>query len=229
MTFVNLICTLFYINYGVNNLPLKLDKIDTAILKALMVDGRKSFRKIADQVRVSTPTVKSRFERMLETGIITKIAPILDTDKVERGVSALIYLKVELSKLNSVISQLVVSDEVRNVLVTSGEANLVIRVTTPSNEALQSLLDSKIAPLEGVSLMSSQVIIKTAKDEQGLPLFEELVVSLACDTCHDEIKGKPFVLNVAGGKRFFCCKICLSTYKKKYKTRIQKLSTQLKT
>lgn len=210
-------------------MPLKLDEIDTAILRALMENGRKSFRKIAGQARASTPTVKSRFERMLETGIIKKIAPILDIDKVERGVSALIYLKAELLILDSVISQLVVLDEVRSVLITSGEANLVIRVATPSNEALQSFLNSKIAPLEGVSLISSQVIIKTAKDEQGLPPFEDLVVSLVCDTCHDVIKGDPFVLNVAGGKRFFCCKTCLSTYKEKYKARIQKLSTQLKT
>ncbi|MDG6991574.1 MAG: winged helix-turn-helix transcriptional regulator, partial [Nitrososphaerota archaeon] len=67
-------------------MPLKLDETDTSILKALMNDGRLSFRQIASQIGVTTPTVESRVKKMMESGVIKKIAPILDIDKVERGV-----------------------------------------------------------------------------------------------------------------------------------------------
>jgi len=37
----------------------KLDEIDLAIISSLMKDGRKSFRQIAREIKVSTPTVKA--------------------------------------------------------------------------------------------------------------------------------------------------------------------------
>ena len=207
-------------------MPLKLDKTDIAILKSLMEDGRRSFRKIASQVGVSTPTVESRVRRMIKSGIIRKITPILDIDKVERGVAALIMLKVPLSKVASVAASLAPLEEVRSIFVATGEANMIVRVVTHSIDRLQDFLDSTIAPLEGVSMVSSQVITRTLKDEQGVALFEEMSVSLVCDYCGGEVSGKPFTLNVGEGKRFFCCKTCLSSYKEEYRSRIVALSAK---
>ena len=39
----------------------ELDEIDIAIISSLMEDERKSFRQIAQEIKVSTPTVESRF------------------------------------------------------------------------------------------------------------------------------------------------------------------------
>lgn len=41
----------------------KLDRMDLAITTSLMSDGRKSFRQIAKEIGVSTPTVEKRFSR----------------------------------------------------------------------------------------------------------------------------------------------------------------------
>jgi DNA-binding Lrp family transcriptional regulator len=49
---------------------MKLDNIDIAIINSLMQDGRKSFRQIAKEIRVSTPTVESHFTRMKDIGLI---------------------------------------------------------------------------------------------------------------------------------------------------------------
>lgn len=61
----------------------ELDNIDIAILKALMEDGRKSFRQISREIRISTPTVKARFEQMVDRGLIKAISPVLDLRKVK--------------------------------------------------------------------------------------------------------------------------------------------------
>ncbi len=199
-------------------MPLKLDTVDMLILRALLADGRKSFREVSREVKVSTPTVESRIRRLTQAGVIRKFTPVLDTNRVEGEMTALISLRVELQKLDSTIGRLSALDEVRNIFVTTGDANLVIRVALPSNTALQEFLGSKIATLESTHLVSSQIITKTMKDEQGLALTGEIAVSLVCDTCGQEVKGEPFALNVGEGKRFFCCKSCLSIYKEKYKT-----------
>ena len=196
-------------------LPLKLDDTDTSILKALMKDGRLSFRQIATQVGVTTPTVESRVKKMTESGVIKKIAPILDIDKVEKGVAVLLMLKVELAKVDAVLEKLAPLDEVRSIFLSTGGANMIVRVATSSNEAFQDFLKQRVASL-GVDLVSSEVITRTVKDEQGVALYGEMAVALICDYCGGEISGRPFALNVGEGKRFFCCKTCLSSYKEKY-------------
>jgi DNA-binding Lrp family transcriptional regulator len=65
-------------------LPVDLDDTDLAILKSLMEDGRKSFRAISREVKVSTPTVKSRYERLVNIGLIKSVKPEIDLSKVNR-------------------------------------------------------------------------------------------------------------------------------------------------
>ena len=65
-------------------MPVDLDDIDIAILKSLMEDGRKSFRAISREIKVSTPTVKSRYERLVNIGLIKAVKPEIDLSKVDR-------------------------------------------------------------------------------------------------------------------------------------------------
>ena len=60
-----------------------LDDIDVAILESIMDDGRKSFRAISRQIKVSTPTVKSRYERLVNIGLIKSVKPEIDLSKVD--------------------------------------------------------------------------------------------------------------------------------------------------
>jgi Lrp/AsnC family leucine-responsive transcriptional regulator len=74
-------------------MPLQLDDYDVSILKSLLKDGRKSFREISRETGVTTPTVKARFNRLVNVGFIKSVSPILDFDIVERDV-----VKPELQK-----------------------------------------------------------------------------------------------------------------------------------
>jgi DNA-binding Lrp family transcriptional regulator len=56
---------------------------DIAVLQALLKDGRKSFRQISRESGISTPTVKARFNRLVNMGVIKSISPIIDLNKVE--------------------------------------------------------------------------------------------------------------------------------------------------
>lgn len=70
-------------------MPVELDNIDEAILKSLMEDGRKSFRAISREIKVSTPTVKARYERLVNMGLIKAVKPEIDLSKVDRSKSEL--------------------------------------------------------------------------------------------------------------------------------------------
>ena len=63
-------------------LPLYLDNSDIAIIKSLLKDGRKSFRQISRETGITTPTVKARFERLVNIGFIKGVLPVFDFNKV---------------------------------------------------------------------------------------------------------------------------------------------------
>jgi DNA-binding Lrp family transcriptional regulator len=62
-------------------MPLHLDNKDIAIIKSLLKDGRKSFRQISRETGITTPTVKARFERLVNISFIG-VLPVFDFSKV---------------------------------------------------------------------------------------------------------------------------------------------------
>ena len=69
-------------------MPFRLDEVDTALLESLIKDGRKSFRQISREIKVTTPTVKARYERLVNMGLIKAVSPVLDLGMLENKTSA---------------------------------------------------------------------------------------------------------------------------------------------
>lgn len=65
-------------------MPVNLDDTDIAILKSLMKDGRKSFRAISRELKISTPTVQARYERLVNIGLIKSVKPEIDVSKLDK-------------------------------------------------------------------------------------------------------------------------------------------------
>jgi Lrp/AsnC family leucine-responsive transcriptional regulator len=77
-------------------MPFVLDEIDAKILKALQEDARKSFREVAREIKVSTPTVAARFQRLVNIGLIKSASLVFDFDKIEDS-----ELKAQLIKIQN--------------------------------------------------------------------------------------------------------------------------------
>ncbi|MDQ3083927.1 MAG: winged helix-turn-helix transcriptional regulator, partial [Thermoproteota archaeon] len=63
------------------------------MLRSLLEDGRKSFRQISRDTGITTPTVKSRYERLVNIGFIKRVLPVFDFEKVEPQEKNFIQLK----------------------------------------------------------------------------------------------------------------------------------------
>jgi len=66
------------------SMPQELDEVDIAILNSLIEDGRKSFRQIGREIKISTPTVQARYRRLVNLGFIKSVSPILDMSKLDK-------------------------------------------------------------------------------------------------------------------------------------------------
>ena len=62
-------------------MPFSLDENDVAINNSLLDDGEKSFSQIPRETGINTPTVKSRFERLVNVCFIKGVVPVFDYSK----------------------------------------------------------------------------------------------------------------------------------------------------
>lgn len=204
---------------------MKLDNIDIAIINSLMLDGRKSFRQIAKETKVSTPTVESHFSRMKDIGLIKNIEPVLDLNKIENQIHALVYLKVDPSYSMNIARSLSSFPEVKDVYTTTGEYSIAIKLRLNSVEGLEEFVRQNISSIEGIKSLSYHIITKIIKEDHSTRITEGLSIRVKCDYCRNEIVGHAKVFNIGNKfERNFCCNSCLTLYRQKYKGRIESLS-----
>ena len=204
----------------------KLDNTDIAIIKSLIQDGRKSFRQIAREIKASTPTVEARFSRMMGLGIIKSIQPIFDIEKIDNQMSALIFIKTNLSHSTDIANKLASIAQVRGVYKMTGEYNIIIKVIMAQHpEYLEEFIRTKIANIEGIKSASYQMITKTIKDNQSIPVIKEgIFLKIKCDYCDNDIFKDTKTMRVGQYERYFCCNSCLTLYKQKYRNKIESMS-----
>jgi Lrp/AsnC family transcriptional regulator for asnA, asnC and gidA len=204
---------------------MKLDRVDAAIINSLMQDGRKSFRQIAKEVNVSTPTVEARFSKMKRIGIIKNIEPIFDTEKMEDQIAAMVYLKTNPSRITDITKTIYAMSEAVGIYAITGEYNLVVKIVAYSIEHIEKTIVEKISAVVGVESMFHQIITRTIKEERSIPIIEGLSVKSRCIYCYNEITNNGKTLKVGHQPEIhFCCNSCLILYKQKYNGRIDTIS-----
>lgn len=185
-----------------------------------MEDGRASFRQIARRTSLTTPTVSSRYARMKRAGLIRRFVPILSPDSVNRGVLALVTLKVDPTIAEKVARRLADLHEVEHVYMTTGQ-NLALKVSLDSALGLQSFLKQRVLGKTGVAVLSSQIVTSVVKEEPPSLLPGLLTIDLRCDYCHGEVtSSRPYNIVSGYSHYYFCCKTCRKAYLDKHGPRL---------
>jgi DNA-binding Lrp family transcriptional regulator len=201
---------------------LKPDEIDARILKALMVDGRASFREIAKRTGLTTPTVSARIDRMTKAGMIKKFVPILSPESFSRRIFAVISLKVNSSSVETLARDLSRLPEVEDIYITTGQG-MVMKVALDEVAGLQSFLNLDAFARPGVRVASSQIITSVVKEEPAPLSAAALAMNLKCDYCHEEIaRARPYTVVGGSARYYFCCKTCRDAYLDKFGSRLAK-------
>lgn len=206
-----------------DDLSLKPDDIDMRILSELMKDGRASMRQIAQRTSLTTPTVSSRYARMMKAGLIKRFVPLLSPDSVDRGVLVLVILKVNPAAAGKVAGDLARLPAVDEVYAITGQ-NIALKATLDSIQDLDPFLKRHALGRSGVELVSSQIVTSVVKEEPPSLLTGGLTMNLKCDYCHGEVtSSRPYTVVVASSHYYFCCKTCRRDYLEKHGTRLEKI------
>jgi Lrp/AsnC family transcriptional regulator, regulator for asnA, asnC and gidA len=150
-----------------------LDDLDFAILSHLQKDGRTSFTVIASALKVSIGTVRTRFNRMLEEGIISIIGRV-DPSKVGFRSYAHIAVFVRPATLKEQVAKKIANmPEVSFLAGTSGDYDLEVDVMCRDNDHLVAFIN-ELSNLEGVYQTKTTLYFKVYKYAQpDLGLLEK--------------------------------------------------------
>jgi DNA-binding Lrp family transcriptional regulator len=150
-----------------------LDRYDHRILKALQVDGRLTNQDLAEQVGLSPSACWRRVKGLEEAGVILRYTAILDPDKV--GIGETVFAHISLKRHSKALSVEFAAlmrkqPEVMECFFTTGAADVILRVATPSVAAYDEFLENVIFNARGVSQVHSDFTLRRIKYETALPL-----------------------------------------------------------
>lgn len=76
---------------------------------------------------------------------------------------AFVWLRIDRHYVESVIEQLEILPEVRYLVVTTGEHDLVAMVVLPNREELVTFLNRKLAQIEGIVGTETSIVLQVHK------------------------------------------------------------------
>ena len=142
-----------------------LDELDFAVLSCLQQDGRMSFTVMADQLKVSVGTVRTRVNKLIEDGTINIIGRV-DPGKVGFRSYAHIAVFVRPATLKEKIAQKIARlPEVSFLAMTSGDYDLEVDVMCRDNDHLVNFVN-EISRFEGVQQTKTTIYFKVYKYAQ---------------------------------------------------------------
>lgn len=139
-----------------------LDELDRQILSCLQEDGRVSFVNLAEELGVSEGTIRKRV-RKLEKSNVFQTVGITDPFKVGLDTVAFIWLEVERSKIETVMTAMRSIEAVRYLVVATGSFDLVAMVVLPTRQHLIDLLNHELPKIPGIISTETSIVLQIHK------------------------------------------------------------------
>lgn len=149
---------------------MELDATDRAILRILQEDARTPFSEVARRIDMSSATVHDRVGRMEEAGVIEGYHAKVDAKSVGYGVSAFVGLRTEQGREEDALRRLSDLEGVREIHLTTGEWDVMLRVYAEDTDALRDLMFDHVANMDGFSRSQTMVILGTDYEAAGIPI-----------------------------------------------------------
>ncbi|MDO8209511.1 Lrp/AsnC family transcriptional regulator [Conexibacter sp. CPCC 206217] len=137
-----------------------LDDLDRAIVEALQADGRASFREIARSLAVAEGTVRNRYDRLSDAGVLDVVGV---TNPLALGFDAMAMVGVTTSgRSQSVADALAELPEVSYVVVVAGQFDVLVELVCRDHAHLLDTTE-RLGTLDGVVATNTFVYLKLAK------------------------------------------------------------------
>lgn len=141
-----------------------MDETDTKILHQILSDGRSSYRKIAEQIGVSPPTVLNRIQKLENNHIIKSYSAVLDHEKLGYDLTAIIEVTAVKGKITEVEKHISKFANVCAVYDITGLTDMIIIAKFRNRKELSDFVKKDLA-LPFVERTNSHMVLVTVKED----------------------------------------------------------------
>lgn len=129
----------------------EIDEFDKKIIKLLDEDGRIPFLSIAKTLKISNTMAHQRVSKLIDSGIIDSIRPILNEKKIGYDLGSFTGITLEKDYVHDkVIEALKKIPEITECYFIAGDFTFFVRIVAKNSEDLRHLLYQKIDKIPGV-------------------------------------------------------------------------------
>lgn len=133
-----------------------IDHLDDRIIDILKKDSRKPFVEIANELKVSEGTIRSRVKKLFEDGIIQSFTIKTSSKNVKAIIEVKIDVNVNTSEVAANISKF---EGVAEAFEVTGEEDIVAIIDVTSSPQLNDIIE-RIRRFENVQSTRTRLILK---------------------------------------------------------------------
>jgi Lrp/AsnC family transcriptional regulator, leucine-responsive regulatory protein len=143
----------------------QIDSIDRAIIAALTEDGRMTFKKLAKQIGLSSPSITERIHKLKDAGAIRGYTALVDPEVFGLATSAFVRMKAMPGQLKKLEQTLDSSPEVIEADRITGEDCFLAKIVVSDPSELQAVVDrfQLYASADTAIILSSSVVRRLPK------------------------------------------------------------------
>jgi DNA-binding Lrp family transcriptional regulator len=145
-----------------------LDDLDRRLLGRLLTDARTSVRALAEQLHISRANAYARMQRLREEGVLLGFRAVLSPERAGLGTSAYVSIAIEQNTWREVAARLRALAYVEHIALVAGEADVLVLVRAPDNQALRAIVFSEIQSIPGVTSTRTWLVFEE-HDGAGVP------------------------------------------------------------
>ncbi len=192
---------------------MNLDDVDRKILRELQKDGRASFRDISARIDVSTPTVSSRVQAMVDVGLIKGYSTLLDADMLGQ-ISVVLIIEAKPIDLDKVMEKVKEEEIVRQIYHLS-DSRILFLLSFYNQVKYQRFLEN-LAQVPEILRMDNSMVMKVPKEAPRAALTDEAGLMIRCYYCGHMMKDEGVKIKLDGKYHYLCCPVCEKGYREKY-------------
>ena len=141
-----------------------MDETDIKILHQILSDGRSSYRKIAEQIGVSPPTVLNRIQKLETNHVIKSYSAIVDHAKMGFDLTAVIEVTAIKNKIIEVQRHISKFSNVCAVYDITGLTDLIIIAKFRNRSELSDFVKHDLS-FSYIDRTNTHIVLITAKED----------------------------------------------------------------
>ncbi|NDB68736.1 MAG: Lrp/AsnC family transcriptional regulator [Methylocystaceae bacterium] len=143
-----------------------MDEFDKRLISLLRHDSRKSLSELAEDLGASRATIRSRIERLKQSGDILGFTVVLRSDTVDLPVRGIMMIEIAGQGTDKIIDALNGFPEVTEIHTTNGKWDLVVWLGTQSLVDFDRIL-RQIRLIPGIQASETSLLLATPRSTKA--------------------------------------------------------------